>query len=117
MVYLISIMQFAKEERYFMTLEKLSLNVYDEYRDTIDRYMELIPCEQKDKVDTATVHIMYAIQDINNQIEKYNLGKLDISIFYQMMIKTDFLISIMKLFMKYLKQTKNAKKFGGQTII
>lgn len=50
MVYLISIMQFAKEERYFMTLEKLSLNVYDEYRDTIDRYMELIPCEQRDKV-------------------------------------------------------------------
>jgi hypothetical protein len=67
-------MQFAKEERYFMTLEKLSLNVYDEYRDTIDRYMELIPCEQRDKVDTATVHIMDAIQDINNQIEKYNFG-------------------------------------------
>ena len=74
----------------------MSLNVYDEYRDTIDRYMELIPCEQRDKVDTATVHIMYAIQDINNQIEKYNLGKLDISIFYQMMIKTDFLISIIE---------------------
>lgn len=113
MVYLISIMQFAKEERYFMTLEKLSLNVYDEYRDTIDRYMELIPCEQRDKVDTATVHIMYAIQDINNQIEKYNLGKLDISIFYQMMIKTDFLISIIETLYEIFEANKKRRDIWG----
>jgi hypothetical protein len=79
-----------------MPLETLNFDVYEKYRDTIIRYMQLVPSKHEDKVITATVHIMYAIQDINRQIEKYNSGELDISIYYQMMVKTDFLISFVE---------------------
>ncbi len=89
-----------------MALKKLSLDIYEKYRDTIDRYMELVSCEQKEKVNTATVQIMYAIQDINRQIEKYNSGKLDIAIYYQLMIKTDFLISILEVLYKIFISTE-----------
>lgn len=90
-----------------MALEKLSFNIYEKYRDTIDRYMELEPCEQKEKVNTATVHILYAFQDINRQIDKYNSGKLDIAIFYQLMIKTDFLVSVLEILYKIFIPTEN----------
>ena len=56
---------------------------------------------------------MYAIQDINNQIEKYNLGKLDISIFYQMMIKTDFLISIIETLYEIFEANKKRRDIWG----
>lgn len=79
-----------------MSLDTLSFDVYEKYHDTIIRYMQLVPCEYEDKVNTTTVHIMYAIQDINRQIEKYNSGELDISIYYQMMVKTDFLFSFVE---------------------
>lgn len=91
-----------------MPLETLNFDVYKKYRDTIIRYMQLVPSEHEDKVNTATVHIMYAIQDINRQIEKYNSGELDISIYYQMMVKTDFLITVVetlyKIFIPELKR-------------
>lgn len=89
-----------------MALEKVSFNIYEKYRDTIDRYMELEPCDSKEKVNTATVHIMYALQDINRQIEKYNSGKIDIDIFYQLMIKTDFLISALEILYKIFIPTE-----------
>lgn len=89
-----------------MALEKLNLDIYNEYRDIIKRYMQLNPCTQEDKINTATVHILYAIRDINSQIDKYNSGKLDISIYYRMMIKTDFLISIIEILYKMFYEKK-----------
>ena len=80
-----------------MKLEKKCFEVYDKYRDTIKRYMELIPCGQKEKVNTATLNIMYAIQDINNQLSEYQPISPELSIYYQIMIKTDFLIGAVEM--------------------
>jgi len=96
-----------------MPLKKLNFNIYEEYRDTISRYMELHICDQKDKIDTATLHILYAIQDINTQIEKYNKGELDISIYYQMMIKTDFLIAAVEFLNKIFNIVRDRDKLWG----
>ena len=97
-----------------MTLDILSFDVYEKYHDTIERYMQLVPCEHEDKVNTATVHIMYAIQDINRQIEKYNSGELDISIYYQMMVKTDFLISFVEaLYNVFMPEMKRNAIWAG----
>lgn len=89
-----------------MALGKLSFEICERYHNMIDHYMELVPCEQKEKVNTAIVHIMYAIQDVNRQIKKYNSEKLDISVYYQLMIKTDFLISILETLYKIFIPTK-----------
>lgn len=40
-----------------MSLDTLSFDVYEKYHDAIKRYMQLVPCEHEDKVNTATVHI------------------------------------------------------------
>lgn len=100
-----------------MALKKLSFDIYEKYRDTIDRYMELVPCEQKEKVNTATIHVMYAIQDINYQIEQFVNSTSDISIFYQTMLKTDFLIGaievLYEIFFNFDK-TKRKKIWGNK---
>lgn len=96
-----------------MAIEKLNLDIYEKYRSTIERYMELIPCEQQEKVNTATIHIMYAIRDINRQIEKYNSNELDIAIYYQLMIKTDFLISIFEFLYNLFISTEKRSILWG----
>lgn len=100
-----------------MALKKLSLDIYEKYRNTIDRYMELVPCEQREKVDTATIHVMYAIEDINYQIEKFANNASDISIFYQTMLKTDFLIgaieALYEIFFNFNK-SKRKKIWGNK---
>ncbi len=90
--------------------EKIKLNIYNEYRDTIDRFMELVPCVQEERVDTATLHILYAINDINVLIEKCNTKLLDISIYYQMMIKIDFLIAAIEMLYQTFKSIKESKR-------
>lgn len=97
-----------------MELEKLSFKIYEKYCDTIERYMDLVPCEQREKVNTATVHTMYAIQDINNQIDKYSLEKLDISLYYQMMIKTDFLVTFIETLYKTFNFTEKKDLIWGE---
>lgn len=99
-----------------MALEKLGFDIYEKYCDTVDRYMELFPCKQEDKVNAATIHIKYAIQDINYQIEQFADNALDISVFYQTMLKTDFLIgaveALYEIFFSYDK-TKRKKIWGN----
>lgn len=79
-----------------MSLEKLDFDIYYKYLEVIERYMELVPCNQKERVDTATLHIMYAIQDINYQIEQYKPDTPSLSVYYQLMIKTDFLVGVIE---------------------
>lgn len=75
-----------------MPLEELNFKIYQNYHSTIYRYLELIPCNDKEKMDSITLNIRYAIIDINNQIKQYNPKKPELSIYYQLMIKTDFFL-------------------------
>lgn len=88
-------------------MEKLKLNIYNQYKKNIDRYLELEPIDQKEKVDAITLNIRYIIEDINEQIDRYNSKEIDLGIYYQMMIKVDFMISaieeLYKIFLNYKK--------------
>ncbi len=95
-----------------MILEKKCFEVYDKYRDTIKRYMELIPCEQKEKVNSATLNIMYAIQDISNQLAEYLPKSPALSIYYQIMIKTDFLIGAVEMLFEHFLGDKRDIVWG-----
>lgn len=98
-----------------MALEKLDSDIYDTYWATAQRYMELNPFEKEGKVDTASTHIVYAIQDINYQIEKFRKESEDLSVFYQTMIKTDFLIgAIEALYEIFFNEVKRNKIWGNQ---
>lgn len=76
-----------------MCIDKIDLDIYNRYRDTISRLIELEVCEKKEKVETTTELILYALLDINMQINKYNTRNIDIGMFYQLMIKIDFLLA------------------------
>lgn len=100
-----------------MTLKELKFDIYDQYYDTINRYMELKPNEENEKVFVASENIKHAIEDINYVINKYNSEEFDISIYYQIMIKTDFLINIVetlyKNFIEIKLNNEGRKKIWG----
>ncbi|UYX11650.1 hypothetical protein ACSW88_06965 [Clostridium perfringens] len=100
-----------------MILKELKFDIYDQYYDTINRYMELKPNEENEKVFVASENIKHAIEDINYVINKYNSGEFDISIYYQIMIKTDFLINIVetlyKNFIEIKLNNEGRKKIWG----
>jgi len=73
-------------------MEKIDFEIVNNHTQIADRYLELFPSEDKEKIDTAMVIISYSIQDINVQIENYNNGVNNIGVFYQLIIKTDLLI-------------------------
>ncbi|BBF43925.1 hypothetical protein lbkm_2613 [Lachnospiraceae bacterium KM106-2] len=84
-------------------MKKLDINIYFRYVEAIDRYLELIPDKEKEKVDIATLNINYAIQDINRQIESYNIEKPEMGTYYQFVVKTDFLIEVLRyLYPKFI---------------
>ncbi len=77
-------------------LEKLDINIYSHFLNIIRRYMELKKCEKEEKVDTAILHVQYAILDINSQIGIFNPDNPQLSVYYQTMIKTDFFINVVE---------------------
>lgn len=82
-------------------MENLDYDVFSRFVESMDRYLELEPDYDEEKINTANLHINYAISDINNLIERFEPQKPDLGIYYQMLIKTDFLISIIEFF--YMK--------------
>lgn len=83
-----------------MQLNSLDINIYSHFLQIINRYMELEKCEEEEKVNTAILHVQYAIADINNQIEIFNSDAPQLSVYYQTMIKTDFLINVVETLYK-----------------
>ena len=90
-------------------LKPLTFDIYKKYQYTIDRYMELEHCENH-KLDATNVNILYAIQDINGQLEKYDPENPELSIYYQLMIKTDFLIGAIETLYKLFNLAKMRKE-------
>ena len=83
-----------------MRLNRLDINIYSHFLQIINRYMELEKCEEEEKVNTAILHVQYAITDINSQIEIFNSDAPQLSVYYQTMIKTDFLINVVETLYK-----------------
>ena len=83
-----------------MRLNRLDINIYSHFLQIINRYMELEKCEEEEKVNTAILHVQYAITDINSQIEIFNSDAPLLSVYYQTMIKTDFLINVVETLYK-----------------
>lgn len=93
-----------------MQLNRLDINIYSHFSQTINRYMELEKCEEEEKVNTAILHVQYAITDINSQIEIFNSDAPQLSVYYQTMIKTDFLINVVETLYKIFFNI-NTKKY------
>lgn len=104
------------KKKIFMALEKLEFDIYDEYLAIVHRYMELNSFEKKGKVDAASINIMYAIQDINYQIEQYQKNESNLAVFYQTMLKTDFLVGAIEILYKVFFNESDRKKIWGSEL-
>ena len=90
-------------------MEKLDFEMLKNHNQIVDRYLELYPCKDKEKVDTAMIIISYSIQDINVQIKSYNDGVINVGVFYQLIIKTDLLIGAVNYLFNTFFNNSNIK--------
>lgn len=88
------------------SLKLIDRLIYDRYIEIVTRYLSLYPYGNNERFDTANIQANYALQDINSAINKVNDGDLNLDILYQLIIKTDYLVS----FVKYIYEVLNNEK-------